>query len=238
MNVLILKVLGNDIVFTVSGWDNQIMRELAEIHGVSVNPSCVTCGFDWRSGQLNPSLSDTFANIFLRPPNLGLAQICMMNDYKAGCLLPRLPVPASKRVLFEEVNRSPDLQPSLNSHSTSKMLMVPDLVERVYVDRKRRLHERKSFPANCVVRQEYASNESEYPLKMDIDAARSRRAAGQISAQRTLSLLQEQMDQSCNDDDGWLSDEGDAVDWNVLNGDDDDGMKQKPVLKPFATKKC
>ena len=197
------------------------MRDLAAIHGVAINRDCVNCGFDWRSGELNRSLSDTFGNIFLRPPKLELAQTCMLSDHKAGVLLRGRPVPARIPVLMEEVNRSPVLSASANSSSCSNMDMVPDFVNSFYANRKRRLKTDQGGPG--VVHQKYASDVPDHPWETNVGAARSRRAAGLLSAQRNSKFYQDDSDDTEDDDDGCLSDD-DAADWNALHDVEDDGL--------------
>jgi hypothetical protein len=146
------------------------MNDLAVIHGVTINRNCVTSGFDWRSGELNPVLSDTFNNIFLKPRNLKLAQNVLMTDYKAGRLFPRNPIPVGIRALMASVNESSVLPPSANgSSTTSDEVMTPDSVESIFAIRnvqaleKGTLRKRRQAdeqlgpkgPADCKVHQQY-----------------------------------------------------------------------------------
>jgi hypothetical protein len=202
------------------------MNDLAAIHGVAVNHNCVNCGFDWRTGKLNSSLSDTFGNNFLRPRNLKLAQNAMMTDSKAGRLFPQKPIPIGIRVLMASVNDSPVLPQSASSCSTSNMDMSPDFVESIYALRKDKGSKRRQAgQADAQLDKESPADYPEYLLEMSTSAARARRAAGQISALRNLELFEKEMDQNDDDDDDdCSSDEG--IDWNAENDDSVHGLYQ------------
>jgi hypothetical protein len=109
------------------------MDALSTYHGIPIPRECVNSGFNWRTGGLDPSLSDTFNNFCLRKTDLGLLQESLLTIYKAGLRHPGIPIPCRIRDFIQEVNRSqaPASIPSaISSHSN--MEMSPDFLQNCF----------------------------------------------------------------------------------------------------------
>jgi hypothetical protein len=69
------------------------MNALGLYHGIPIPYTCVTAGFNWRSGQLCQNLADTYGTVHFRDRNLNLARDSILTKTKARMLRPGVPIP-------------------------------------------------------------------------------------------------------------------------------------------------
>jgi hypothetical protein len=103
--------------------------------GFDLSRLIVSNGYDWRTGSLDPLLSDTYGQVHLRIRNLSLTRACMLNDYRAGLQFSQNRIPAEFRQLMQAIHLPRGFLQSFTSNTD----MTPDFVRRLYATTRAQL---------------------------------------------------------------------------------------------------